>query len=215
MAEPTALALNVPLPHMRDDGAARVQLGRIELVLERARGGHSLLWSDGRESRRYVLGLSDRGRLCIELRAPRMPVHVVPREVLTIVPGARLCGYVTVPLVPTLVWRDLGNAPTVLLELHPKELRGCWDEASGHSLRCSASWLVRFPFRTGDPQVVVPLRLHNASREPVCPGHLPLQLHDRDLVAMRGSIVVRPQRITWPAVDGASPADAPCKVEQA
>ena len=48
--------------------ATRVQVGRAELVLENRRGSFSLLWSDGREARRYVLGLTDSGQLSVELR---------------------------------------------------------------------------------------------------------------------------------------------------
>lgn len=215
MESPNALALNVPMALPRRGDATRVQLGRAELVLEHARGGYSLLWSDGRETRRYVLGLRDDGRLRIELRAPRLPVEVVCREALTLVPGARLCGYVTIPLVPTLTWRGADGAAVTLVELHPQELRGQWHEHRGHSFRCAASWLVRFPFRTGDPQVVVPLRLYNAAAEVVCPAHLPIACTDRELVAMRGSIVVRPQRLTWRSAELVDSEAQPCEVEQA
>lgn len=192
-----ALARSVPLARPEHGQASRVQVGRAELVLENRRGSYSLLWSDGREARRYVLGLTGQGQLSIELRAPRLPLVLVPREVLTLVPGARLRGYVTVPLVPTVVWRDGLAAPQTLVELLPKSLQGLWDESLGHAFRCGVSWLTRFPFQTGEPQCVVPLRLRNLGGEPACPGQLDIELRDDALVELRGAIVVRPHRLDW------------------
>jgi hypothetical protein len=195
--QPAALARSMPLPRPTQGSASRVQIGRAELVLEHCRGSYSLLWSNGREARRYVLGLNASGQLSVELRAPRLPVHIVPRELMTIVPGARMRGFITVPLVPTIVWRDGLLPPQRLIELHPANLQGHWQEAIGHSLRCAASWMVRFPFQTGEPQVVVPMRLYNSLREPACPGELELRLADDDLIELRGAILVRPRRLEW------------------
>lgn len=191
-----ALARSVPMPRPAHGGAARVQIGRAELVLENSRGSYSLLWSDGREARRYLLGLTGAGQLAVELRAPRLPLQVVPREVLTIVPGARMRGYVTVPLVPTLVWREGVAQPQTLIELQPQGLQGIWDERSGHAFRCAASWLTRFPFRTGEPLCIVPFRLCNVGDEPASPAHLDVHVRDQDLVELRGSLLIRPQRVS-------------------
>lgn len=193
---PAELARSVPLPRPASGAASRVQLGRAELVLEHGRGGYSLLWSDGREARRYVLGLHDKGQLSVELRAPRHALRLVPREVVTIVPGARLRGYVTVPLVPTVVWRDGPGKSHTLLELHPKGLQGLWDERRGaHALRCPVSWLSRFPFRSGEPQAIVPLRLYNDGVDAWSPSELAFDLCDDDLVNLRGVLLVRPRRV--------------------
>lgn len=204
---PRPLQRSMPLARPAHGSASRVQLGRVELVLENCRGSYSLLWSDGRESRRYVLGLSASGQrntgqyamgqLSVELRAPRLPLHIMPRELLTLVPGARLRGFLTVPLVPTVVWRNQLDQPQVLIELHPEALQGHWQEDTGHSLRCGASWLVRFPFQTGEPQLVVPIRLYNDSREPASPSHLELSVEDADLIELRGAILLRPRRLHW------------------
>lgn len=196
MESPAAPSLVVPLPSPARGSASRVRVGNSELVLEHARGSHALLWSDGRHARRFVLGLEGNGALSVELRAPRLPVQVVPREAITIVPGGRVHGYVLVPLVPTLVWRRADVAQT-LLELLPAELRALWDAALGHVHRTTSSWLVRFPVLGGEPRAVVPVRLANRGSEPVCPAHLVLQLDDADLRALRGTIVVRPQRLAW------------------
>lgn len=194
---PAVLARSMPLPRPSPGSASRVQLGRAELVLEHSGRSYSLLWSDGREARRYVLGLSDTGQLHVELRAPKLPVRIIPRELLTIVPQARMCGFITVPLIPTLVWHDERRKPQKLIELLQPNLQSHWDESSGHSIRSAASWMVRFPFQTGEPQAVVPLRLYNDTSDPVCPGHLQLTITDDDLVELRGSIIVRPRRLRW------------------
>lgn len=195
--EPSVVSsLVVPLPSPVRGSASRVRLGNSELVLEHARGSHALLWSDGRRARRFVLGLGVGGVLTVELRAPRLPVQIVPREVITLAPGARVHGYVLVPLVPTLVWRRRDAAQT-LLELVPDELRVLWDAELGHLHRTSSTWLVRFPCQGGEPRAVVPVRLVNRGTEPACPAHLLLRVDDAELRPLRGTIVVRPQRLAW------------------
>jgi len=190
-----ARAMDMELPGHGD--ATRVQVGRAELVLENRRGSFSLLWSDGREARRYVLGLTDRGQLRLELRVPRLPLCCVPRDVVTLVPGARLRGYVTVPLVPTVVWRR-GDAPAEpLVELVPDELQATWDEQKGHAFEVGVSWLSRFPFRSGAAQAIAPLRLANRGDAVVSPRHLDVQLTDDGLWELRGALVARPQRLVW------------------
>ena len=173
-----------------------MSMGRAEIVLENRRGSYSLLWSNGRESKRYVLGLTDQGHLSIELCAPRYPLVCMPREAMTLVPGARLRGYVTVPLVPTVIWRTRPDSPERLLELLPLELEGVWTEAAGHAFRVPVTWMTRFPFAGAEPHCVVPVRLKNASDAVVSPGQLEISVQDSDLIEMRGTMVVRPKRIT-------------------
>ena len=191
------LHFQTPLPKPQRGGSTRVQLGCNELVLESVRGGHSLLWLDGREARRFALGLDADGLLLLQLRAPRLPICVVPREVLSIVPGGRLRGYLQVPLVPTVVWQPVGGAAVPLVELPPRELGAEWDEGEGARFRCTSSLHVRFPMRSGEASAIVPVVLRNVGDEVVSPGHLPLQLTDEDLEELRGSLVVRPRRLIW------------------
>jgi len=195
--QPPALQLSQPMPRPGKGEAVRLELGQSELVLEQCAGSCSLLWSNGREARRYILGLSATGQLSLELRAPRVALSVVPREMITIVPRARLRGFLTLPLVPTVVWRDGVGKQQTLVELYPQALQGHWHESTGHVAQCSASWLVRFPFQGGEPQVVVPLRIYNDSQGPVCPGQLEMTISDDDLVELRGAILVRPKRLRW------------------
>ena len=196
MEEFSPLSLNVPLPVPSRGRSTRARIGGAELVLEGVRGGHSLLWTDGRETRRYALGLG-RGSLMLELRAPRFMVRVVARDTLTVAPWARLQGYVQVPLVPTLVFRGHDGESAVLLELLPRSLAGEWDETLGYAFRCASPWLVRFPVRSGDAVAVVPVRLRNDDAAPASPAHLSLRLTDADLVERRGTIVVRPRRLVF------------------
>ena len=197
--DPDALGLSrvVPLPLPSSGEASRVQLGSAELVLEHGRGCFTLLWSDGRDAKRYVLGLTGHGQLQVELRPPRLPLRLTPREALTVVAGARLRGYVTAPLVPTVVWRDGPTAPRPLVELLPAALQAEWDEATGCRFGCGVSWLTRFPFRSEQPRCIVPLRLANTGAEPWSPASFDLTLTTDDLEELRGALVVRPRRITW------------------
>jgi hypothetical protein len=98
------LLTNLELPSR--GSSVRVALGDSELVFEAVRGGYALLWHAGREARRHVLGLKSSGRLSLELLPPSLPLRVLLRETITLAPGARIHGYVQVPLVPTLRWQD-------------------------------------------------------------------------------------------------------------
>lgn len=202
----TTLSRAVPVALPAHGHATRVQVGRAELVLENRRGSFSLLWSDGREARRFVLGLCERGALTVELRVPRLPLRCVPRDVVTLVPGARLRGYVTVPLVPTVMWRAPGASPEPLVELLPDDLQGVWDERDGHAFQVDVGWLSRFPFRSGAAQAVVPLRLANAGEQVASPGHLDVSLSDDGLWELRGALVARPQRLVFGGSERVTPA---------
>lgn len=191
--------MSVPRPAR--GSCTRVRLGASELILEAVRGGHSLLWTNGRQARRYAVGLEPGGHLTLQLRAPKLPLQVAPREVVTLVPGGRLAGYLQVSLVPTLTWHAPGQPAHTLLELLPEDFAAEWEEATGHVFCTQSPWLVRFPMRSDEPRVVVPVRLCNASAEVASPAVLPLTLRDRDLTMLRGSIVVRPRRLRWNGVD--------------
>jgi len=120
-----------------------------------------------------------------------------PRDTLTLVGGARLRGYVTIPLVPTVVWRKRPDTPEVVMELMPEDLHGLWDEERGHSFRVAVNWMTRFPFASGAALCVVPLFLKNTGEQLVCPASIDLKLQDAELAELRGTLVVRPRRITW------------------
>ncbi|HEX5050951.1 MAG TPA: hypothetical protein VFZ65_04190 [Planctomycetota bacterium] len=196
MDSPPVLPLVVALPRPARASSTRVHLGASELVLEATRGGHSLMWSDGREARRFSLGLANDGELALELRAPKWPLRVVVREVLALAPRGRIRGYVQVPLVPTVTWNAAGET-RVLIELPPRDLGVEWDEHEGSLCRCTSPWHARVPMRSGEPRAVVPLHVRNATAEVACPSHVPLRVVDEELVELRGSIVGRPRRLVW------------------
>jgi hypothetical protein len=119
------------------------------------------------------------------------------RETLVLAPGGRLRGYVQVPLIPTLFGLREGGAPVRLVEFTTGELAPEWDEANGLLLRTTGSWLVRFPMPTGEPRVVVPLRLRNDDAAVASPGECELLLRPEDLVELRGALITAPRRLAW------------------
>lgn len=187
------------LPRPPRGGSVRAACGNGELVLEAVRGGFSLLWLDGQEARRYALGLPDAVSLQIELRAPGHPVRVATRETLALLPGGRIAGYLCVPLVPTITWTDGCGGAGIVLELMPRHLAGAWDEHCGVVLHTASALHVRFPMRSPEPRAVVPVRLYNDGAATCSPAFVPVALATADLRERRGSIVVAPRRIRWPA----------------
>jgi hypothetical protein len=192
-----SISLRMPLPLPSRGQSTRVRVGTSELVLESVRGGHSLLWSDGRSARRYSLGLPDDGVMELRFCAPKFPLRVVPRDVLALVPRARLSGYLQVPLVPTLRWLAGPGPGLDVIELAPNDLQAEWDESQGPWQRCASSLHVRFPMRSGEAKVVVPVHVKNLGRDVLSPPFLPLHLTDADLREKRDSIVVAPRRLVW------------------
>lgn len=197
MESSPSVSLIVPVPRPPRGASARVRLGSSEVVFEAVRGGYSFLWSNGRTARRHALGLATVGHLTLELRAPKLPVRVTPRDVVTVVGGGRLHGYVQVGLVPTLVWHDERGDAHVLIEIPAEDQTAEWDERTGHSLHAPSPWFVRFPMRNGEPRAVVPIRVVNRGDQPLSPAHFEIQLRDTELRAMRGSIVAPPRRVEW------------------
>lgn len=193
----STVSLRAPLRLPDRGGSSRLQFGNNDLVLEQVRGGYTLLWSDGREARRYAFGFGEDGELSLELRAPDSPLWVTPRELLAIVPGARWSGYVQVPLVPTLLWRRHGARPQTVVVVHPRDLATEWHEAHGYRCLAPSALYVRFPMRSGEPRAVVPLRITNRSQDVLSPAAIPLQLLDGDLHELREAIVCAPRRLSW------------------
>lgn len=192
-----AMPLEQPVARPARGRSTRVRFGGSELVLEATRGGHALLWLDGKESRRFALGLAADGDLVLALAAPRLPVRVTTRETITLAPGARLRGYVQVPLVPTLQWRCGRAAPRQLAEFPREELAAEWDDRDGTVQRCTSAFHVRYPIPTGAPRANVPVWIANPTDTIAAPGWLPLHLRDEELRPLRGGVAVAPRRLHW------------------
>ncbi len=203
--------LRTPLPIPARGASTRVRAGRFELILEGVRGGHSLLWVDGRDARRFALGLGTVGHLALELEAPVWPCRIVVRETLVVVPGGRIRGYVQVPLVPTVVgWTPTGTRVR-MLELANTELAAEWDESIGTTFRVASAWHMRFPLQTGEPRATIPIAVRNRGRDVLMPADLPLSVQPQQLAPLRNGIVTAPRRLVWDGQrwsEGASPAVA-------
>lgn len=197
MSSPDALALSTPLLRPAPGGSTRVRIGRFELVLEAVRGGHSLLWVDGRQARRFALGLGSIKQLSLQLEPPAWPCRVVMRETLVLAPGGRLRGYVQLPLVPAVLGQRDDGQDLRLLELANADLAGEWDERLGTTFRVTSSWHVRFPMPTGEARATVPLYLHNDGNELLAPADVPVHLRRDELFVRRGSLVAAPRRLRW------------------
>lgn len=192
-----SLPLRLPLSRPERGGSTRAQFGNNEVVLEATRGGYSLLWLDGRQARRFAVGLTARGELMVALRAPRLPVRVVARDTLTLAPGARLRGYVQLPLVPTIVWHDAGHEAQVLAEFPRPELAAEWDDRDGTVYRCASPFHVRYPIPGTEPRATVPVWLANPTEGVACPSFVPLRVADDELHELRGGIAILPRRLRW------------------
>lgn len=194
-----ATTLALPIAPPARGSSVRARLGRYELVLEGVRGGHSLLWSDGQQARRYALGLGTFTQLQLELQPPPHPCRVVVRESLVLGPGGRLRGYVQLPLVPVLCGVDAQGRHAALLELGNQELAGEWDDARGVQFRVGSPWHVRFPMPTGEPRAVLPLWLKNVTGDVAQPADFVVHLAADELVEARSSVLARPRRLCWRA----------------
>lgn len=187
----------LPLARPARGGSTRIRFATSEVVLEATRGGYSVLWLNGRESRRFAIGLPPTGDVFLTLAAPRLPVRVVTRETLTLAPGARLRGYVQVPLVPTMLWRAPRAEPQRLAEFARDELAAEWDDRDGTVHRCTSPFHVRFPVPTNEARATVPVWLANPTGQVASPGHLPIDLRDDELAPLRGTTVAPPRRLRW------------------
>ncbi|MBM3975171.1 MAG: hypothetical protein FJ301_13840 [Planctomycetes bacterium] len=197
MDAPVPLARRTVLPRPPRGSASRWSCGACDGLLEAGRGGYAFLWSDGRWSdgrtgQRVHLGVPPDGELALVLAPPRSPVRVVLREPVVLAPGARLRGYVGVPLAPTLTWTDGDGVEHALHAFAAGDLASEWDERSGHVQVTTSPWFQRFPVRVGELRAIVPVRIRHAGRAPFETPFLPIGLAPADLTAARGALIARP-----------------------
>lgn len=193
MDTPVPLARRTALPRPPRGGATRLSCGACDGLLEAGRGGYAFLWSDGRTGQRVHLGVPADGELALVLAPPRSLVRVVLREPVVLAPGARLRGYVGVPLAPTLTWTDGDGVEHVLHAFAAGDLASEWDERSGHVQVSTSPWFQRFPVRVGDLRAIVPVRIRHAGRSPFEAPFLPIGLGPADLTSARGALIARPR----------------------
>ena len=185
----------MPLPLPCRGESLRHRIGRLELVLERGHGSYTLLCHDGEQARSWSLGLREDGQLWLSCRMPRLPIVLALRDMLVLVPGARVRGFVKVPLVPTVSW--LGPAAEEpLAELLPPQLAAEWDQESGQCVqRWTSPLLQRLPPPTAEPWALLPLSIRNDSQRVQSPERLPLRLEDRELHVCRGHLLGAARRL--------------------
>jgi hypothetical protein len=197
MAAEPMISLQAELARPGRGGSTRVQVGSSEIVLEATRGGYSLLWLDGRQSRRFAVGLPAQGELSLRFAAPRLPVRVVVRDTLMLAPRGRLHGYLQVPLVPTICWCGASGGAQRLVEFPREELAAEWDDRDGTVYRCVSPFHVRYPVPGATPRATVPVWLANPTQAVASPAFVPLQLEDAELRLLRNGVAVRPRRLVW------------------
>lgn len=190
------MRLNVP----KTGETSHVDVGRVQIVLERNRAGVALLAHDGQQGQRHYLGLPPGGALGVEMRAPEFRVRVRVQDALTLAPDGRLRGYVSVPLPMKLFWEREGGKAEGLLDVMPRELRTAWmgeGPQGGYMHEVSSRFYaeLRGPATSGG--TMVPILLHNRSGRPVSPLEVVISLRDRDLHECRGRIVAAPRRLVF------------------
>jgi hypothetical protein len=193
--EPTKLRRPLPLPTR--GSSERMQCGGFELVLEGVRGGHILVVHDGSEGRRIHLGLRGDGGLELRLLPTCYPCFVSPKEVIRLLPGTRLRGYLLVPLVPTLVSVGGDGQVETLVELLPPSLAAEWRDGVGCVQTTAAPLLHRLPPPGDEPVAAVPLALRNRSASVVTPAEIAIALDAGELFAARGQVFAAGRRITY------------------
>jgi hypothetical protein len=194
-AEPTH-PWTMHVPRLQRGQRWRAWLGRLELVLEATRSGCSLLLLEGKESRTWTLALPAAGELRLECRAPRWPLCIALADPLLLAPGARVRGYVRVPLVPTLCWLPAAGAALSLVEALPAELGAAWDEGNGTCVqRCTSPLLERPPAEAAWPFAVAPWSIRNDSARLQSPEALEMRLLDRELRRCGGHLLAAPRRL--------------------
>lgn len=194
------MTLEIP----REGERATFQKGPLSLLLENHRGGLCVVTPHPREQtgdvapKRHFLGLPNEGCLELAVRAPDYRIRVQLTDRLTLVPGGRLRGYLSVPLPHRLSWCPLEGDPHALLEVAPKELRTAWlgEGVLGgyvHDTQ-SAFHLDRHGLRA-DTAALVPVVIINHSDAVLSPECLTISIRDRDIQELDGQIITSPRRL--------------------
>lgn len=182
-------------------------MGSFEFVVETVRGGVVLLVLDGKEARRWFLGLGTDDVLAVEPTVPQHPLCLVLRDRIALAPGAALHGYVLVPLQPSVLLLRAGRALGTIAGVQTDALSAEWSEEEGSVvLRTLVHFLHRIPLQADPFTAVVPLVLHNPSDSMIHPTELPLRLRGEDLRELRKRLFAAPRRLVVDAAANSSAA---------
>jgi hypothetical protein len=196
-AEPTH-PWTMKLPRLQPGMRSRVWLGRLEFLLEATRAGCTLQVLDGQERRTWTLALPRDFELRLECRAPRWPLSIGLEHPLLVAPGARVRGYLRVPLVPTLRWLPPAGEPVTVAEVLPDDLSAEWDEAAGTCVqRCTSPLWAAPPADAAWPFAVVPWSIRNDSPRLQGPEALALELADHELRRCGGHLLAAARRLRF------------------
>ncbi|MEY4675372.1 MAG: hypothetical protein RL148_3156 [Planctomycetota bacterium] len=177
-------------------GSARVRIGSFEFVVETVRGGVVLLVLDGKEARKWFLGLSPHDELAVEPTVPQHPLRLVLRDRVALAPGAALHGYVAVPLQPSVLLVRAGKVLGTIAGVQTDALAAEWsDEEGAVVLRTLVNFHHRIPQHADPFAVVAPMVLHNHSEAMIHPTELPLRLRSEDLRELRKRLIAAPRRL--------------------
>ena len=187
------MELTVP----RSGHASRVRKGQLEVVLKQGSSGYILVTHDGYQGRQHLLGLPEEGNLWLVARTPEHRVVVELEDPRAVAPGARLRGYVAVPLPHRVAWTGGGEEKS-LLEILPRDMETRWlGEEQGYEHRVVSKFYSASAVPGEPTTALVPVVLQNRRPQSVVPRELVVHLQDRDLHVVRGRIVAAPRRIVF------------------
>lgn len=191
-----SLARRMDLSRPSHGGSARHRAGSFEFVVETVRGGVVLLVLDGKEAKKWFLGLGPQDTLAVEPMVPEHPLRLVLRDRVALAPGACLHGYVSVPLQPSVLLVREGAVLGVIAGIQPDSLAAEWSDGEGSVvLRALVHFHHRMPLQADPFSAVVPLVLHNRSDVMLHPAEIPLRLRSHDLRELRKRLIAAPRRL--------------------
>lgn len=194
--EESLLCMRLPIPAVGE--ATTIRKGLLELHLENHRGGLCLLTPQPQQPQRHFLGVPRKGSLELIVRAPdhRVRVHLLDR--LTLAPGGRLRGYVSVPLPHRLMYCRPNGKTEPLLDVVPKELQTSWlgeGADGGYVHDTDSTFHLDRRDVAADTIALVPVVISNHSHHAISPEYLTVSIRERDIRELDGQIVTSPRRL--------------------
>ncbi len=188
------------LPNPEEGQTVRVTKGPLDLVLRKERGALCLLTHRGKNEKRHILGLPKAGSLELHARAPEHRILVHITDAMTLAPGGRIRGYLTVALPHRLVWRRPDGKTEPLLEVLPRELKTSWlgeGSGGGYIHETESAFQLRRHDVQAEILAMVPVLLLNTCERALSPVKVTIGLRDRDLRVISGAIVASPRRLSF------------------